>query len=302
MLPDCVWISTSIAKPNEIIPVREWLRDCTVLRLSAFCPEKNQYTRHTRISLCNLTKVNQDFHKHEVIALRSTSLPETRRQRTTAAWFVTDFTAVRVKMLGQRIWLHLHRSLLVQLIRRVARICFQRILIININFFSFSSCAAKRHWKWFIYIYMVVDGFCCWPNARRLFKMIQTLYTTFISSLLSLSIRSFISFVGFSAEQCLPFGQKFIHFVQNMCTYVCKRWPQYIAAVHRHPQWRRHAECYVRFIWWVEIRLGRHNLQSFGIYRLLNICSPPIIRCVDKIINGRYRNMISGPDYDGSKN
>lgn len=33
-------------------------------------PGKNQYTRRTRISLCNLTKVNQDFHKHEVVALR----------------------------------------------------------------------------------------------------------------------------------------------------------------------------------------------------------------------------------------
>lgn len=192
MLPDCVWISTSIAKPNEIIPVREWLQDCTVFRRSAFA-RKNQYTRHTRISLCNSTKVNQDFHKHEDVALRSTSLPETRRQRMTAAWFVTDFTAVRVKMLGQRIWLHLHRTPLVQLIRTSCTHLFSahpyhqyQFLLVLVLGVCVCVCCQKGNWEWFIwccllFVWPAKCGFYCWPKASACQRWSKNSLHTFIS-------------------------------------------------------------------------------------------------------------------------
>lgn len=113
----------------------------------------------------------------------------------------------------------------------------QHILIININFFSSSVSACVRprkgNWKWFIWCCLLfVDRGAC--EIRILLSSVgrkpapanddpKTLYTHLYHILL-LSIRSFISFVGFSAPNNVCFSaSKFMRRLTplNMCTMWC---------------------------------------------------------------------------------
>lgn len=199
---------------------------------------------------------------------RSTShcFTQTRtRQRTTAAWFVTDFTAVRAMRADKRIQLlHCARAYMISKaeLLTLAHPYHQYQFLFGVVVLVVQNEESQND------LYMVLLVPALLAECHRLLKMIRTLYKTFILLIILLSIRSFISFVGFSGGEQCPAGDSYLsQLTPNMCTYVCNRWPQYCSPLSLND---------ARFIRCSEYVRPPQFTIEWCIYRLSKICSPPI--------------------------